>query len=150
MLVQIAIGSALMITTTFVHAGCTLAALWALRLTHPEQWRFRSRWSRVSLAAALVVMLFIAALLEIYIWAAVYLVSGAISALEPAVYFSMVTYTTLGYGDITLHQSWRLLSSFQAANGILLFGWSTALIFAFIHRLAMQDEALAAHLESTG
>jgi hypothetical protein len=45
----------------------------------------------------------------------------------------MVSFTTLGYGDIVLGEGWRLLASFEAANGIILFGWTTALIFAFIH-----------------
>lgn len=45
---------------------------------------------------------------------------------------STVTFTTLGFGDITLDENWRLLSSFEAANGLLMFGWSTALIFAAV------------------
>jgi Ion channel len=44
----------------------------------------------------------------------------------------METFTTLGYGDITLDKDWRLLSSFEAANGLLMFGWSTALVFTAV------------------
>ena len=146
MLLQIAIGSLLMTITTFVHAGGTLAALWELKVTHADRWGLRSRWTRVSLIAALVVMMFAVTLLEATIWAATYLVVGAMSALEPALYFSVVTYTTLGYGDVTLNESWRLLASLEAANGIIMFGWTTALIFAFVQRLARRDEALAARL----
>jgi len=61
---------------------------------------------------------------------------GAIEQLESALYFSMVTFTTLGYGDVTLSTDWRLLASFEAANGIMMFGWSTTLVAAFIQRLA--------------
>jgi len=86
--------------------------------------------------------MFFAALLEVSIWAAVYLLVGAMPALEPALYFSTVTFTTLGYGDLTLSESWRLLGSFEAANGIILIGWTTALIFAFVHRMASYDETL--------
>ena len=143
MLEQIVIGSVLMFITTFVHAACTLAALWALRTTHAGRWGLRSHWTRGSLVSALVLMMFLAALLEVSIWAAVYLLVGAMPALEPALYFSTVTFTTLGYGDVTLSESWRLLGSFEAANGIILFGWTTALIFAFVHRLAASDAALA-------
>lgn len=50
-------------------------------------------------------------------------------------YFSMVTFTTLGYGDITLGGDWRLLASFEAANGIIMFGWTTALIVAYLQRM---------------
>jgi len=55
--------------------------------------------------------------------------------MEPALYFSMVTYTTLGSGDVTLEDQWRLLGSFEAANGIVMFGWTTALIVAAVHKL---------------
>ena len=140
MLPQIAIGLILMIITTFVHAACTLAAFWALRMTHADRWGLRSRWMMGALIAALVVMMFFAALLEITIWAATYLVVGAMSALEPALYFSTVTYTTLGYGDVILNETWRLLASFEAVNGIILIGWTTALIFAFVRRVASHDQ----------
>ena len=46
-----------------------------------------------------------------------------------------MTLSTLGYGDIVLNTRWRLLASFEAANGLFLFGWSTALIFAVVQRL---------------
>jgi len=137
-----------MVVTTFVHAACTLAALWGLRMTHLGRWGLGSRWRRVSLVSALVLLLFFAALLEVGIWAAVYLMVGAISALEPALYFSTVTFTTLGYGDVTLSEGWRLLASFEAANGIILFGWTTALIFAVLRRLATHDESLVGKLSS--
>lgn len=92
--------------------------------------------------AALVVMMFLAALLEATLWAAVYVATGAISGIEPALYFSMVTFTTLGYGDVTLNESWRLLASFEGANGNILFGWTTGLIFAFVRSVGNHDEAL--------
>ncbi len=54
---------------------------------------------------------------------------------ESAVYFSSVTYTTLGYGDIVLTNNWRLVCGVEAMNGILLFGWSTALLFLLVQKL---------------
>jgi hypothetical protein len=141
MLAQIAIASALMLATTFVHSGCTVAALWVLRMAHAGDWGLQSPWTKVSLVAGLVWAMFIAAVLEIGLWAALYLGVGAISGPERAAYFSTVTFTTLGYGDITLDESWRLLASFEAANGVLLFGWSTALIYAFVRRIAAHNEA---------
>lgn len=88
------------------------------------------------LVSALVLLLFLASVLESLLWALTYLASGAIEGLEQALYFSIVTYTTLGYGDITLNEDWRLLASFEAANGIIMFGWTTALIVAVVQRLA--------------
>ena len=56
--------------------------------------------------------------------------------LARALYFSTVTFTTLGYGDITLLPRWQLISAFEATNGIVLFGVSTAFIFTVIQRLS--------------
>ena len=55
--------------------------------------------------------------------------------LETAFYFSMVTFTTLGYGDVVLTGKWRTLASIQAANGVIVFGWTTAMLFVFIQRV---------------
>ena len=133
---QLALGSMLMVVTTIVYAGCTIAALVGLRMTRTHVWALRTRSGRMSLISALVLLMFLAAVLEVTIWAAVYLGVGAISALEQALYFSMVTFTTLGYGDVVLKEGWRILASFEGANGIIMFGWTTALIFAVVHHLA--------------
>lgn len=71
------------------------------------------------------------------VWAVAYmslLPDGELATFEKALYFSFVTFTTLGYGDITLSEGWRLLSGIEALNGILLVGWTTALLFAVVQR----------------
>ncbi len=143
MIQQIALGSILMVITTSVHAVCTAAVLSTLRRTHASRWGNRSAARRVALVSAVVLMLFLASLLESGLWAAVYLAVGAIADLESALYFSTVTFTTLGYGDLTLDTGWRLLSSFQAANGTIMFGWTTALVMALVHRMASDHAAPA-------
>ena len=50
-------------------------------------------------------------------------------------YYSVVTFTTLGYGDITISSEWRMLSGFEAINGIMLIGWSTALMYSLIQTI---------------
>ena len=144
MLEQIAFGSVLLLITTVIHASCTAAVLNVLRRTHASAWGNRSAVTRVSLISAVVLMMFFAALLEAGTWAAVYLAVGAIPDLETALYFSTVTFTTLGYGDVTLDAGWRLLASFQAANGTIMFGWTTAIVMAVIRRMAAQYGAAAA------
>ncbi len=73
------------------------------------------------------------------IWAFFYYVipetSGQFASFSEAVYFSMVTFTTLGYGDISLVSDWRLLSGLEAINGIMLIGWSTAMMFSLIQNV---------------
>ena len=67
---------------------------------------------------------------------------------EAAIYFSFVTFTTLGYGDLTLSDGWRLLSGIEALNGILLDGWSTAVLFAVVQRIWQSSAAAAVAEES--
>ena len=135
MLLQILLGSGLVLITTVVHGGCTFGVLAALRRVRAAQWGLRSRWSEVLLVSVVVLLLFLAALLEAAIWAATYFAVGATSGFEEALYFSTVTYTTLGYGDVVLQESWRILGAFEAANGIIMFGWTTALIVALLQQI---------------
>ncbi len=75
-----------------------------------------------------------------WLWAATFMLVGAFHSLEPALYFSLVTFTTLGYGDITLSPEWRLLAALSAANGLLLFGLSTAFLVEFLARVGKAQE----------
>ena len=84
------------------------------------------------------VVLLMLHLVEVVLWALAYLLilpGDQLSTFEEATYFSVVTFTTLGYGDITLvEHEWRLLSGIEALNGILLVGWTTALLFLVVQR----------------
>jgi len=135
MIKHVLIGVLLVFLTTLVHSGFTIVAISILRQLNAEHRMLRSLWSRTLLVAGVLLMMFAASLIEVMLYAGAYLRIGAIEGLERAVYFSMVTFTTLGYGDIVLSEDWRLLASFEAANGIILFGWTTALIFAFIQHI---------------
>ena len=74
-------------------------------------------------------------LAEICVWAGFYTLWGILKDFESAVYFSIVTYSTIGYGDVTLPVGWRLLGAIEGVTGVLTFGWSTGLIFAVASRL---------------
>ena len=92
------------------------------------------------MVSGIVLMMFLISLVEVFIWACAYLVLNAIEGMEQAVYFSMVTFTTLGYGDVLLDERWRLLASFEAANGIIMFGWTTAIVIAAVQRLYFSEK----------
>ena len=80
--------------------------------------------------------------IQVGIWAGTYVLLPdvpEINSFEQALYFSIVTFTTLGFGDITISGDWRLLSGIEAMNGILLFGWSTALLFAVVQRIVQHS-----------
>jgi len=73
--------------------------------------------------------------LEIFIWAEFYLSRHCFADRETAYYFSLVSYTTLGFGDVVLHRPWRILAGWEAMIGVLMFGWSTASLIAFLHQV---------------
>ena len=75
--------------------------------------------------------------LEAFLWALLYIALPAqagLKSLHEAFYFSLVTFTTLGYGDLTLHSNWQLLAGIEGMVGILVFGLSTAILFSVIQR----------------
>ena len=109
---HIGLGALLLITTTLVHAGAMVLALHGIKITHASRWGDRAALTRVGLISFLVVIMFLASFIESGIWALTYLGLGALSGLEEALYFSMVTFTTLGYGDVTKDLLRRLLAYF--------------------------------------
>lgn len=131
------IGSALIACTVIIHALGTTQ--WVRYLN--ARFDFTGDWNihRSTLVLVLTVLvLFVLHALEIVLWAGAYqalLPAGELASFEEAAYFSFVTFTTLGYGEITLSQGWRLLSGIEALNGILLVGWSTAMIFAVVQKI---------------
>lgn len=80
-------------------------------------------------------------MLEILIWALFYWASGSMPDAESAVYFSGVTYSTLGYGDLVLPQRWRLLGPVEGLTGILMCGLSTGFFFALMSHLGIHHSA---------
>ena len=74
-------------------------------------------------------------LLEITVWATYYVFKGAMPDLPTSLYFSAVTYTTTGYGDLVLPPEWRLVGAVEALTGILMCGWSTGFFFAAVSRM---------------
>ena len=74
-------------------------------------------------------------LFEVSVWAFLYFWRGAITDLNAAFYFSAVTYTTTGYGDVVLPEEWWLVGGVEALTGILMCGWSTGFFFAVVSRM---------------
>jgi hypothetical protein len=142
MLLNIGITALLLMVTTTIHAAAMMLALQRIKVEGSPS---TMRLTRIYRVGGIVMLMFLAALLEVLAWAVTYLVLNAIQGLEKALYFSMVTFTTLGYGEIVLDEQWRLLSSFEAANGIIMFGWSTAIVITAVQRLYSGEIKKSSH-----
>jgi voltage-gated potassium channel Kch len=92
-------------------------------------------WIDVVIVVRVISYALLAHLIEIALWAELFVMCGEFSTFGTAYYFSAVNFTTLGYGDMIMSPSWKLLGPLEAANGMLMFGVSTAMIFAVIQRL---------------
>ena len=141
LLLQLAIGSIMIGLTTILHA---VALDFIIKHVHRLEVFFQgsTRYIWKPLASAVVVVtIFTSHVLHIWLWAFLYLALGCepINNLSDSLYFATVTYTTLGYGDITLGPSYRMLSGVEAANGFILFGWTTAFIFEVISRIYKRE-----------
>jgi len=88
-------------------------------------------------------------LVEITVWAVYYAASGAMPDLDSALYFSAVTYTTTGYGDLVLPERWRLVGGVEALTGILMCGWSTGFFFAVFSQILLRDTASVGALKTS-
>lgn len=72
---------------------------------------------------------------EMALWACSFYMFGALDELSTAIYFSMTSYTTVGYGDVLLPRPWRILGPTEALVGVLMMGWSTAIVVAIVQKL---------------
>jgi len=91
----------------------------------------------LAIVMSVIALAFVAHLISIAVWAVLLVICGEFPELGNAYYHSAVNYTTLGYGDVLLSPSWRLLGPIEATNGALMFGLSTAMIFAVIQRVVL-------------
>ncbi len=134
---QLAVGGAMLAATTFVHALFVVVAAVAFRAVA------RRVWGPLRFVRDLVILvvwsswLLLAHLVGVAMWGWLFLRLSLFETLEGALYFSIVSYTTLGFGDVLLAEEWRLLSGFAAANGLLLFGLSAAFLFDMTARLRL-------------
>ncbi len=130
MLSPLLLGTLIILITVVFHVSCLV--LLSRALPNISNAVMRKGRHINSVTVLLVTVLAIVAIhtLEAWGWAVVYLALDEFNHLQDALYFSVVTATTLGYGDLTLSAQWQLLSSFEAMGGLILFGASTAFLLA--------------------
>ncbi|MEA2939617.1 MAG: hypothetical protein QOD09_146 [Bradyrhizobium sp.] len=116
-----------------IHAVVMAAVLWVARLAD-QRATSRQSLRLVGVMIGTVSVLMAAHIAEVVVWSLAYMMVGAAPPGTDLVYFAFVNYTTLGYGDVTPIERWQLLGPMTAMNGVLLFGWSTAVIFAVLRK----------------
>ena len=138
LLLQLAISTAMVMVTVMIH-GLGLALLGRAVADEREEEKLH-HLPPLSLRGAVFTLITVLALfilhgLEIWTYAALYLVIDALAHFEQALYFSTVSYAAIGYGDTALPPQWRLLGAIEGINGVILLGWSTAFFVNLLMRL---------------
>ena len=145
MLRQLLVGAAVSVCNIAIHALVAATVVQILsRIAHANHTVRQSMRSTIVMIATVSVVtvpvLMAAHFSEVLVWSLAYAIVGAAPAGADPVYFAFVNYTTLGYGDVTPVARWRLLGPITAMNGVLLFGWSTAVIFEVLRRSARHGD----------
>jgi len=141
MLLQFVVGAGACICNIAIHA---LVMLVVVRVAQGAAGSARLGLSLllITTMVATVSVLMLAHGLEVLVWALTYKMVGAVPPDADVLYFAFVNYTTLGYGDVVPVARWRLIGPTTAMCGVLMFGWSTAVIFEVLRRALSAVSAL--------
>lgn len=132
MLLNIVIGIVLLVLTVLLQAYGTLYLIKRFDHYHNNLTQHNFHGKSLRLLIFTTMFLIIIHLFQTALWAGSFMILPGIEfeTLEESFYFSLVTFTSLGYGDLTIASERRILSGLEAINGIILLGWSTAFMFA--------------------
>ena len=133
MLRQFVFGAAVCVCNIAIHALVMTAVVQVAQIVGAKT-TLRPTLVLIAVMVATVSVLMVAHMFEVMIWSLAYAIVDAASGDVDLLYFAFVNYTTLGYGDILPAERWLLLGPMTAMNGVLLFGWSTAVIFEVLRR----------------
>jgi Ion channel len=134
-LLPMAVGTSLTFCTIVIHAFAVTAIVYYLRRERRLGRAGSGFWRDLNIVVQITSLALVAHIVEAAAWALAFVLCGQFSDLADALYHSAENYTTLGYGDVVMSPSWRLLGPLEAADGMLMFGVSTAVLFAVIQRL---------------
>jgi hypothetical protein len=137
MLRQFLLGGSVSVCNVAIHALMMTSVIWMAQ-TMGKRRTTRPALRLTGVMIAVVSVLIVVHTAEVVVWSLAYLIVNAAPAGSDLVYFAFVNYTTLGYGDVVPVERWHLLGPMTAMNGVLLFGWSTAVIFEILRRATIQ------------
>jgi len=139
MLLALLLGGLLVFTTTVVQVVFVVMMIrYLISVQTVGKDKPSNMFFDIKVICSVMMMLFFGHLIQIAIWATLFLNLGEFSDFLTAFYHSAVNFSSLGYGDITMSEHWRLLGALEAGNGVLMFGLSTGTIFAVMTRLFNQ------------
>ncbi|MCY4261518.1 MAG: potassium channel family protein, partial [Rhodobacteraceae bacterium] len=132
---QFVTGTLLILYSFAVHAVFFIAA--ANQIGRLERWLCRPpHYAKLTLVITLLGLWLLTSMLNsAFAWAIYFHWAGALMTFESSVYFTLVSFTTLGFGDVILATEFRILSGLLAANGLLIFGLTTAIMIEIMHKL---------------
>ena len=134
-LLPLAVGGIAAACTIFIHALAVGATVNFVRREKRLGREGLGLWSNLAIVALAMSYVLVAHLIEMALWAELFVICREFKEFGIAYYFSAVNYTTLGYGDLIMSPAWKLLGPLEAADGTFMFGVSTAIIFAVMVRL---------------
>ena len=134
-LIPLMVGACVVLCTIFIHALAVSATVSFVRYEKQLSREGANSWIDGAIVALAMSIVLVAHLIEIALWAVLLIICREFPDFRTAYYYSAGNYTTLASGDLIMTPSWKLLGPLEAANGMLMFGVSTAIIFAVIQRL---------------
>lgn len=134
MISQLAIGTLVIAINAVIQAEMFAAFAQRLETIILHLRRFLRRFTNTATIVIGVLFVMLVQTANVWVWATTFYLVGVFKDFEPSLYFSLVSFSTLGFGDIILDEKWRLLSGLTAANGLLSFGWSTAYMVELVRR----------------
>jgi hypothetical protein len=139
MIAQITIGTGILLVNILIAAVAAMLLEVAFQRSHPFMMREPHRPKLVLMIAGVSLWVLGVVTAAVWVWALAYQALGAFGTLEEAVYFSLVCFTTLGFGDLLMPQNWRILAGMEAANGFLNFGLLTALLIEALRQIRLEQ-----------
>ena len=131
MLFQISLGSGILVACLGIHLQTAVLVIDHLRKYHPLS-DHPTRWTFFKIVAGICAALLVSHTIHVYLWAASLWFLGALPGYEEPIYFTLVTYTTVGYGDIVLSPDFRVFGAMAGVCGILMIGLTTAFLVGFL------------------
>ena len=142
MFIQLAIGSGLLVLSILIAGLSFWLVEWRLTVMRPWLTRAPHRPKLIFVLCIIALWVLVQMTMAVWIWAFTMIALGIFDTLELAVYFALVAFTTLGFGDILLPTEWRLLGGMAALNGLLNIGLVTAAMVETLRQIRLKQVSL--------